>query len=200
MVQMNVKEKLDQVIKETWLHDICQDYGKGKLIREASLKCSLYHHLSNRLCDFLEENNLFIYPEFHFPSLNYYADLAIVEMDMSIDSYYLSDRVTDYAAIIELKYDGGNSNTTVDFIKSDMKKIKNYVQNFNSDCQYYFGIIYETECSCLNWFDKRTTNHWGNGCLTELNAGIINDSTYFEVNSYNNMNLQQKREKCEIIW
>ena len=33
------------------------------LIKEASLQCSLYHHLQMRLTDILYENNLYIYPE-----------------------------------------------------------------------------------------------------------------------------------------
>jgi len=36
--------------------------------------------------------------------------------------------------------------------------------------------------------DKRATNNWAKGFVTESNAGYINDIAEFEVHSYNNMN------------
>lgn len=198
LIKKKVKKDIDKNIKEVWLNEICEDYGKGMLIKEASLQCSFYHHLIHRLTSILEENNLYIYPEVYFKELKYYADLAIVEMDMNQQTIYLGDRMTDVAAIIELKYDGGNSKTASDYIKRDMPKIKTYVHSLPYDCQYYFGVIYETECEWLHWFDKRSTNNWAGGCLTELNAGYLNEQMYFEVNSCNGMNLQSKQTKCTI--
>ena len=198
MIKKSVKKVIDKVIKDTWLEDICSDYGRGLLIKEASLQCALYHHLRLRLADILEENNLYIYPEFYFKDLKYRADLVIVEMDMNMQTSYLSARVIDLAAIIELKYDGGNAKSTEDYIKSDMPKLKRYFQSLPYDCQFYFGVIYENECEWLHWFDKRTSQNWGNGRLTELNAGRMDDETIFEVNSYNGMNCQNKSRKCEI--
>ena len=198
MIKKSVKKQIDKNIKDVWLEDICEDYGNGLLIKEASLQCALYHHLRNRLADILEANSLYIYPEFYFKDLKYRADLVIAEMDMNIPSAYLSTRVTDIAAVIELKYAGGNAKTTEKYIKSDMPKLKQYFQSLSYNCQLYFGVIYETECSWLSWFDKRTTNNWGSGWLTELNAGRIDNDTIFEVNSYNWMNYQSKSKKCEI--
>lgn len=200
MIKKSVKKVIDKVIKDTWLEDICPDYGKGLLIKEASLQCALYHHLRLRLTDILEENNLYIYPEFYFKDLKYRADLVIVEMDMSLPVTYLASCVTDIAAVIELKYDGGNAKSTEDYIKSDMPKLKRYFQALPDGCQFYFGVIYENECKWLHWFDKRTTQNWGSGHLTELNAGRMDDETIFEVNSYNGMNYQNKSRKCEIIF
>ena len=74
-----IREKIDKAIKEVWLNEICHEYGVGNLIREASLQCSLYHHLRNKLDTILKENNLCLYPEFYFKDLKYRADLAIVE-------------------------------------------------------------------------------------------------------------------------
>ena len=200
MIKKSVKKEIDRAIKEVWLDEVCGDYGAGQLIREASLQCSLYHHLQNRLADCLSRNHLSVYPEFYFPALKYRADLAIVEMDFSVDKFYLSERFTDIAAIIELKYDGGNSETTAEYIKSDMPKLKEYAQSLKYDCQYYFGVIYETECEWLHWFDKRSTNNWANGILTELNAGRIDGNMYFEVNSYNGLNFQHRKVPCNVQW
>ena len=66
MIEKRVKKEIDKIIKEVWLDDICIDYGKGMLIKEASLQCSLYHHLQIRLAELLQDNNLYIYPEFYF--------------------------------------------------------------------------------------------------------------------------------------
>ena len=198
MINKDIKKEIDKIIKNVWLHEICDDYGKGKLIKEASLQCSLYHHLQIKLAEILQENNLYIYPEFYFKDLKYRADLAIVEMDMDKQERYLCNKMTDIAALIELKYDGGNAKTTADYIKTDMPKIKEYVQTLPYDCQYYFGVIYETECLWVHWFDKRSTNNWASGRLTELNAGYLDEQMCFEVNSYNGMNLQNKKVKCNI--
>lgn len=198
VIKKGVKKEIDKIIKEVWLNDICKDYGRGSLIKEASLQCSLYHHLKNEMDSILEENNLYIYPEFYFKDLKYYADLAIVEMDMSDGSFFLGDRMTDVAAIIELKYSGGNAKTTSDYIKTDKSKFREYAYYLPYDCQYYFGVIYETECVWLHWFDGRSTNNWANGCLTELNAGYLDEEMYFEINSYNKWNFQNKRKKCRI--
>jgi hypothetical protein len=200
MIKKSVKKIIDKAIKEIWLYDISMEYGRGALIREASLQCSLYHYLSNELGEIMRENNLYIYPEWYFNDLKYRADLVIVEMDMGDDTTYLVDRMTDIAAIIELKYASGYADSIIDYIKSDMPKMKEYVQNLPYDCQYYFGVVYETECDWLHWFDKRSTNNWASGRLTELNAGFLDSQMYFEVNSYNGWNIQNKREKCEICF
>lgn len=197
---VNVKEKIDKAIKEVWLKEICYEYGVGNLIREASLQCSLYQHLRNKLDAILKENNLCLYPEFYFKDLKYRADLAIVEMDFTKDVNHLKDCVEDVVAVIELKYAGGNSDTISNYIKTDMPKIKEYIKNLNYDCQYYFGVIYENDCEWLHWFDKRQTNNWANGYLTELNAGYINEEMIFEVNSCNNMNIQHESSKCEMMF
>lgn len=200
MITNAVKQEIDKIIKDVWLQEICVEYGKGNLIKEASLQCSMYHHLINRLSTILQGNNLYIYPEVYFKDLKFFADLAIVEMDMKKDTTYLGDRMTDVAAIIELKYDGGTANTTADYIASDKAKIKEYVNVLPYNCQYYFGVIYETECVGLSWFDRRSTNNWARDTVTELNAGYLEEEMYFEVNSYNDWNYKNKRRKCKICF
>ena len=91
-----------------------------------------------------------------------------------------------------------NDKETADYIKTDKAKLKKNVEELSYECQYYFGVIYETECIALQWFDGRSTKNWANGCLTELNAGYLDDEMYFEVNSYNGWNLQNRKSKCHI--
>lgn len=71
MIKKNVRKEIDKAIKNIWLHNICTDYGNGFLIKEASLQCSLYHHLQNELNPLLQENQLYIYPEFYFKENSY---------------------------------------------------------------------------------------------------------------------------------
>ena len=200
MISESVKAEIDKLIKEIWMNDICEDYRRGNLIKEASLQTSLYHHIRTRFGVHLEENNLYLYPEFYFKGLKFRADLAIVEMDMNKETQRLSDRVTDIAAVIELKYDGGYAKTTEDWIKSDGEKLKAYARGLKYNCQYYWGVVYETECIWLHWLDKRSTNTWGKGRLTELNAGLLDGQMIFEINSYNNMNVSHAKKGCTPSW
>ena len=65
MITKSASRIIDHTIKMIWLKEICEDYGCGNLLREASLQSSLYHHLRTHLEDVLKENHLFIYPEFY---------------------------------------------------------------------------------------------------------------------------------------
>jgi len=188
MISQNVLIEIDKAIKEIWLNEIVNDYGEGLLLKEDSLKCSLYHHMRNKLDYILKENNLRIYPEFYFKSLKYRADIVIVEIEENSDKEYLADMVKNVIAIIELKYDYGTDEQTMSVIKNDVWKIKDYIQTGKMLCQYYFGVIYENECVTLNWIDKRSSNNWAKGYVTELDAGIIDGEIWFEVNSYNGLN------------
>ena len=188
MIPQNVLKEIDKAVKEIWLNEIVNDYDNGFLLKEDSLKCCLYYHLRNRLEELLEANNLRIYPEFYFTELKYRADIAIVEMDPKSEALYLRDRVKDVVAIFELKYDGGNAEGTAAVIKNDVWKIKDYIQKGKLLCQYYFAVIYETECYALNWLDKRNT--WAKGYVTELDAGLLDGEMWFEVHAYNDMNME----------
>lgn len=88
-----------------------------------------------------------IYPEFWISDLQYSADLAIVEVDLTNLNAPIKDRIQDVVAIFELKYKGGNALSVVDEVKHDLQKIKDYFQIAKLDCQYYLAVIYETECS-----------------------------------------------------
>lgn len=190
-----IQKEIDKAIKSIWLNEICEEYGQGQFILEASIQCSLYHHLRNWLDPILQENGLYIYPEYYFSDLRYFADLAICKMDMTKEAR-LHDKMTDILAIIEIKY-GGDS----DYIKTDLPKFRSYIQALEYDCQYYFAAIDEVnERDRLRWLDGRSTGKWASGCFTELNAGWIAGKMLFEVNSYNGMNIQQKSSECDVIW
>lgn len=197
MIKRRVRKEIDKAIKGIWLTDIRQDYESGLFLVEAGIQCSFYHHLRRRLEPLLAENSLYIYPEFFVKELNRKADLVICEMDMSLEVYHLRDCWTDTAAVVELKYGGSDQ-----YLKSDFPKLKAYMDVFGRECQYYFGSI-DTRAGQkrLPWLDKRSTANWAGGCVTELNAGWLeDDELYFEVNSYNGMNLQHKQIRGDCIW
>ena len=135
MISQNVLIEIDKAIKKIWLNEIVSDYDEGLLLKEDSLKCSLYHHMRNKLDYILKENNLRIYPEFYFKSLKYRADIAIVEIEENCDKEYLADMIKNIIAIIELKYDYGSDEQTISMIKKDVWKIKDYIQNGKMLCQ-----------------------------------------------------------------
>lgn len=180
--------EIDRAIKEIWEVDIKKDYNEFYLLREDSLKCALYFHMRRRLEGLLKEHDLRIYPEYYINQggLKYRPDIVIAKIGGEVKPF-IKDMVTDIVAIFELKLESGISQGTTNIIKRDIQKMKEYRQKMKLDCQCYLVIIYEEECAWLNWSDKRTTNKWGKGCLTELNAGYINGEMKFEVNSYNGL-------------
>ena len=187
MVPAEILEHIDRTIKQVWKDNISKDYSSDYMLKEDSLKCCFYYHLRRKLEKILQEYHLRIYTEYYFSDLGYRADLAIVQIDPHSEEEYLERAVIDIIAIIELKFTANSSSATANWVKQDIKKLKNYIQNKNLSCQLYFAIIYEVECSSLAWMDKRSTNNWANGYVTELNAGYINGIMKFEVNTYNNL-------------
>lgn len=188
MVSKNVIKETDRVIKQIWEKRISKDYDSYYLLKEDSLKCCLYYHLRRELETLLKENNLRIYPEFYFSELHYKADIAIVQIDPNSEEEHLAKMVLEVVAVLELKYTYGSSESTESWVKKDISKIKDYIQNGKLKCQFYFAVIYEVEREALNWLDNEDAGDWAAGCVTELNAGYIEDEMKFEVNSYNGLN------------
>lgn len=187
LVDKSIIRLIDKTIKEIWVNEIKNDYDEDYLLKEDSLKNSLYFHIRSALEDVLRDNNLRIYPEFYFPELKYRADLAIVQMDTESKNYYLKDRVSEVVVIFELKYVNASNNNeaTEQWIMEDIKKFKRYVQEGQLNAQFYFAVIYENERKRMNWMDQRSSKHWAKGKVTELDAAIAGDEMWFEVNSYN---------------
>lgn len=115
--------EIDRTIKEIWEVDIKNDYKEYYLLREDSLKCALYHHMRRKLEGILKENNLRIYPEYYINmgGLKYRPDIVIAKVG-SEEKRFLKDMVTEIVAIIELKYEYGNSQGAVNVIKRDIQK------------------------------------------------------------------------------
>ena len=181
---------IDKTIKEIWVNEIKDDYEEDYLLKEDSLKNSLYYHLRSKLERVLREYDLRIFPEYYFPELKYRADLAIVQMDAKSENYYLKERVNDVIAIFELKYVNASNNdkATEQWIMDDIRKFKRYIQKGKVDAQFYFAVIYENERAALKWMDKRSSNHWAKGRVAELDASLISGEMKFEVHSYNGLN------------
>ena len=191
MIQKTVLEEIDNVIKETWLNNISKDYAEAYILKEDSLKSCLYYHMRRRLASLLKKHNLRIFTEFDFQELNFRADMVIAKVNPYTEEHLrASISNEDIIAIIELKYTCNGSDQTAKWIKHDISKIKKYLQNIK--CQYYFAVIYEVECSVLNWMDKRSSNNWASGFVTELNAGYIDGEMQFEIHPYNGLNNQLK--------
>lgn len=87
-----------------------------------------------------------------------------------------------------MKYRSSESASGENLIKGDIAKIKEYVKKMEDNCQYYFSVIYETECNEIFWMDGRSSTTWAKDRVTELVAGRHKDITYFKVYSYNEMN------------
>lgn len=189
MIEESILRLIDKSIKEIWVNEIKKDYEEDYLLKEDSLKNSLYYHLRSKLQMLLREHDLRIFPEYYFPELKYRADLAIVQMDAESENYYLKDRVKDVVAILELKYVSASNNdeATEQWIMDDIRKFKRYIQEGNIDAQFYFAVIYENERATLNWMDKRSSKHWAKGRVTELDAAIVEAEMQFEVHSYNEL-------------
>lgn len=187
---------IDAAIKSTWLNKIPKDYSNKHLLKEDSLKNAFYFHLRSELETLLINNDLRIYPEFNnarIKELGYRADLAIVKVPQQFTGY-LGNAIKsgDVYAIIELKY-VSQRQSGINAVFKDVEKLKKYIQlNKLSACQYYLGVIHEIsfEASQLWWLDKRQTNNWAKGRVTELSACYIDDSDGlgFTVTSYNNLN------------
>lgn len=186
MIKKSVQKQIDATIKEIWSKSIPKDFEEGYIINEDCLKMSLCYHLRRKLASVLRENNLRIYTEKYFPSMKKKPDIIIAEIrdDFEENTLYSSIREEDVVALLELKFCSDTAKSTSDWMKEDLQKLKEYVQKSKVQCQLYFAVIYEVECEWLHWFDKRSTNNWAAGRVTELDAGMINGNMEFEVHSY----------------
>ncbi|MDR9856216.1 hypothetical protein RJP21_21675 [Paenibacillus sp. VCA1] len=76
---------IDRTLKETWLHNIKNDYLSNFILLEDSLKNVFYYHVRSKLTDaFLNENNLRIYTELN---TGYGERIDIKKRDNQCQSY-----------------------------------------------------------------------------------------------------------------
>lgn len=186
MIIKSVQKQIDATIKKIWSENIPKDFEEGYIINEDCLKMSLCYHLRRKLASVLRENNLRIYTEKYFSSIKKKPDIIVAEIrdEYEENTLYDSVREEDVVALLELKFCSDTAKSTSDWMKEDLQKMKKYVQKSKVQSQLYFVVIYEVECEWLHWFDKRSTNNWAAGRVTELDAGMINGNMEFEVYSY----------------
>jgi hypothetical protein len=142
--------------------------------------------LRRKLSSILKENGLRIYTEKYFPGIKKKPDIIIAQIRDEYEerSLYSSIREEDVVALFELKFTSEAAQSTAEWMKDDISKLKEYAQKSRLQCPLYFAVIYEVECSWLNWMDKRSTNNWAAGRVTELDAGWIDGIMNYEVHSY----------------
>lgn len=186
MIKKAVRQQIDDVVQEIWMKNIPKDFKDGYIINEDCLKMSLCYHLRRKLSTVLKENNLRIYTEKYFPCIKKKPDIIIAEMreNFTEDSLYSSIREEDVAALFELKFTSDTAESTANWMKEDIRKMKEYVQKSKVPGRLYFVVIYEVECAWLHWLDGRSSNNWAAGRVTELDAGWINQKMKYEIHSY----------------
>ena len=186
MISKEISIKIGKAIKEIWMKNIPRDFSEGYIINEDCLKMALCYHLRRKLSTVLKENDLRIYTEKYFPGIKKKPDIIIAQLrdEHEENSLYTSIREEDVVALFELKFTSETAQSTADWVKDDLKKLKDYVQKSKFQCPLYFAVIYEVECYWLHWLDKRSTNNWASGRVTELDAGWIDGIMNYEVHSY----------------
>ena len=91
--------------------------------------------------------------------------------------------VTDVVAIFELKFDYSPSENTRNVIRSDVEKLKRYLDS-GIKGKYYFSCIYENSKELADWFNESDVESWGKGIVTELSAALEDGFMEFEVKDY----------------
>lgn len=186
VIKKSVVKEIDQVIKEIWTKNIPKDFAEGYIINEDCLKMCICYHLRRKLAILLKENQLRIYTEKYFPNMKKKPDIIIAQMkdNFTENSLYESIHEENVVALLELKFVGGTAQSTVNWVKKDLRKLKYYVQKSKLDCLLYFAVIYEVDCCWLYWMDRRSTKNWATGRVTELDAGQMEGKMQFEVHPY----------------
>jgi len=173
----NIHEKIDNALKNVWRNEIVVDYNNDYLLKEDTLKNSLYFHLRNYLGDgFLNRHRLRIYTEYELGTnkegKRQRGDIVIVRLKPKSqveDGYYLIDRVEEIVSIIELKFKVNGE----DIVRQDVFKMRDYIRSGKfSNSQFYLGIIFEREYdkSIGSWLNRNQSQNWASGKLTELTA------------------------------
>lgn len=189
-VKMQMQEHVDRAIKKAWLEEVARDYNNHHLLREDSVKCSLYHHLRNRLGEgWFKRHRIRIYPEFILTK-GRKADIAVVRMAYKSEraGKPLSECIETVLSIVEIKYKQGS---VVDPFYRDRRKLRSYAHGY-PDCQLYAAFIHEDYYVEGNssWFDDRQTVNWAKGRVVELLGywNEQNEAFVSGVRSYNGMN------------
>ena len=165
---LDVIQAIDEAIISIWKHEIKADYEAGWLLKEDTLKNTLYFHLRNRLGKLFDENDIRIFTEFtdcEFKQSGYRPDMVIAKVNTDSDTNYWGDAVTKCLAVIEMKYKTGF--TASEEIYADFDKLRYYVETLGIDSKLYMATIWEYEDDETAWAKDAD---WLKGRVTELNA------------------------------
>lgn len=176
--------EIQNTIKYVWEYDISNDYNNSFLLKEDTLKNSLYFHIRTRLSALLEKYNVMIFTEFNsdkFEHTGFRADMIIAQIDSEkSNKYHLRYCITNYISVIEIKFKSDYSKANED-IYNDYIKTEKYINSLNlgDNCHYYIATIWECYPDSKWWIDKNAA--WAKGKVTELNADYNNK---YEMNFY----------------
>lgn len=159
-------EALDQAIKKIWTTNLKQDYEKGWLWREDSLKAAFYYHLRQELGDqFFENHRVRIITELNLNDYIYRIDLVIIRLneDNQLDH-------SDILAMMEFKFK--ERNCTYKVITRDIHKF-NMLRKASAfkNTRFYMAILHEEKYhrDQASWLDGRQ-RRWASKHLTELSG------------------------------
>ncbi len=159
--------EIDSAIKTIWETKIKQDYDSGWILREDTLKNSLYFHLRNKLNGLFIKNDLRIFTEYStgkFKSTGYRPDIVIARVDLEKEDKQYENCIKELLCVIEIKCLQGFYSRKV--ILKDFDKLKEYSKIVNEECKYYMATIWEYEDEKTAWIE----DDWCRDKLTELNA------------------------------
>ena len=109
---------------------------------------ALCYHLRRKLSAILKENGLRIYTEKYFSGMKKKPDIIIAQLrdEYEEKSLYASIREEDVATLFDLKFTSETAQSTADWMKDDLKKLKDYVQKSKFQSPLYFAVADKVEC------------------------------------------------------
>ncbi len=166
-----IRKRIKEVVKFIWSHEIPYDYKYDMILREDSMKASLYHHLRDYFKYEIENDILRIYTEYHIRGTKAFADIVIADFDNKkfeeINTYGGDWKDASMPiAVFELKI-SGRKNGKDKFIADINKVIDIQASNVLPNCDYYLAHISEYDHGQLFFLDK---SHKKNFFITELAA------------------------------
>ena len=176
MTKESMAEIIDATIISVWKNEIQNDYKKLWLLKEDSLKNTLYFHLRTVLGELLDQNDMRIFTEFtdcEFKHSGYRPDMVIAKIDPDADVAYWGDAVTECIAVIELKYKTGFAAN--EEIYSDYDKLKCYIDTLGINSKLYMATIWECEDDETAWLEDV---EWAVNKVVELNASYKRNSDH----------------------
>ncbi|MBQ9853331.1 MAG: hypothetical protein IJO37_10525 [Ruminiclostridium sp.] len=178
---------LDRAIKETWTQSVEKDYTDAYILNEDTLKNVFYHHLRVRMEQNGDLGFLRIYTECTGFGFNQIYQKKHLRPDMVVAN---GEQIV---AVVEFKYKNMHCYDLEGEILRDYEKMRIYLRKgrcLDEKCQFYVATITPGEFSRPAWLDKRQTNYWAKGRVTELNAYMPDGEMKFDIISYNGMNLE----------